>query len=147
MPKVSGERFRCVTKNMAEIPRDDRDLTARICGDPLPERSALNQYHQRQTAGKDVGSGHISLPKSASDPFVRTPGKASRAERLIITGAPVPEHVNPSPAKPSTHYEPVMASAQKFVQVYRNLACHLRPDERSAIYRYVCQQMEKKPRD
>lgn len=32
-----------VEARMAEIPRDTRDLTARVCGDPLPGRSALDR--------------------------------------------------------------------------------------------------------
>ena len=33
-------------KLMAFIPTDTRDLTARICGDPLPGRSALDLRHR-----------------------------------------------------------------------------------------------------
>jgi len=32
---------RDAAKLMAQIPPDTRDLTAQLCGDPLPERSAL----------------------------------------------------------------------------------------------------------
>lgn len=28
-----------------QIPRDTRDLTAQLCGDPLPGRSALDRRH------------------------------------------------------------------------------------------------------
>lgn len=31
---------------LREIPRDTRDVTARLCGDPLPGRSALDQRSQ-----------------------------------------------------------------------------------------------------
>ncbi len=34
-----------IAARLAEIPNDDRTLTQRICGDPLPGRSAL---HKRQ---------------------------------------------------------------------------------------------------
>lgn len=33
---------------LAEIPDDTRDLTARICGDPLPGRSALDKRRMSQ---------------------------------------------------------------------------------------------------
>lgn len=31
---------------MAFIPRDTRSLTGRVCGDPLPGRSALDRQHR-----------------------------------------------------------------------------------------------------
>ena len=51
------ERYRAVKPNLpdeefkrliADIPEDTRDLTARLCGDPLPGRSALDQRRAEQ---------------------------------------------------------------------------------------------------
>lgn len=34
---------------LSKVPRDTRDFTARVCGDPLPGRSALDQRRQSRT--------------------------------------------------------------------------------------------------
>lgn len=37
---------------IAEVPMDTRDTTARTFGDPLPGRSALDQYRARNSGAK-----------------------------------------------------------------------------------------------
>lgn len=37
-----------IAARLAEIPADTRNLTARIFGDPLPGRSALDRQHERR---------------------------------------------------------------------------------------------------
>ncbi len=47
----SGPRSKDIEARLAEIPLDTRDLTARLFGDPLPERSALKS-RQREDASE-----------------------------------------------------------------------------------------------
>lgn len=42
--KADGERL------LREVPADTRDLTGRICGDPLPGRAALDRMRSRENA-------------------------------------------------------------------------------------------------
>lgn len=43
MPEVSAEAKRDGEVLLRQIPPDTRDMTSKICGDPLPGRSALSQ--------------------------------------------------------------------------------------------------------
>ena len=48
-----------VAARLAEIPPDTRDLTARLCGDPLPARSA--RYRQVEEAASTVSLPYLKF--------------------------------------------------------------------------------------